>query len=145
VREVYDQWTQFEDFPEFMEGVTAVHQESDSVLHWQADIGGQHREWRAKITRQEPDRVIAWESIDGARNTGVVTFEPAGPSATLVSLDLDFEPHGLVEQAGDKLGVVQRKAQRDLERFRDFIENRGTATGAWRGEIEGGQVTKPSN
>jgi uncharacterized membrane protein len=136
VQAVYDQWTQFEDFPRFMEGVESVTQLDDATLLWTAEIAGQRRSWKARIVEQVPDRRISWESIDGARNAGIVQFEPLGDGSTRVFLDLDFEPDGLVETAGDKLGFVRRRAQADLERFRTFIEAKGNPTGSWRGTIE---------
>jgi uncharacterized membrane protein len=140
VRTVYDQWTQFETFPQFMDGVEEVRQLTDEQLHWKARVGGVTREWDARIVRQEPDAVVSWASVDGATNAGTVAFEPLGPAKTRVSLRLDFEPEGVVEQAGEKLGFVQRRVDGDLKRFKQFIEGRGTETGAWRGEIEDGVV-----
>jgi len=140
VRQVYDQWTQFEEFPAFMEGVQAVAQESDGLLSWTAQIGGQQRSWKARIVEQRPDEVIAWCSVEGVRNAGVVRFEPVDPEHTRVLLELDFEPEGIVEQVADKMGVVSRRADGDLRRFKEFIESRMHATGAWRGEIHHGHV-----
>jgi uncharacterized membrane protein len=135
VRTAYDQWTQFEEFPSFMEGVESVTQLDDTHLHWVAEIGGVRREWDAEITEQHPDERVAWRSTGGAGNAGVVTFHRLSPDATKVMLQLDFEPEGLVEQVGDKLGVVRRRAVGDLERFKAFIESRGSETGAWRGDV----------
>jgi uncharacterized membrane protein len=136
VRTAYDQWTQFETFPQFMEGVTAVQQLDDTHLHWVADIGGVHREWDAEITEQHPDERVAWRARDGADNAGVVTFHKLTDTKTKVMLQLEFDPEGFTEVAGDKLGFVKRRAVGDLERFKDFIEGRGSETGAWRGEVE---------
>lgn len=141
VRTVYNQWTQFSDFPRFMEGVEEVRQLNDVHLHWRADIGGNQREWDARIVDQQPDRRIAWESTSGARNAGAVAFTPVGPDQTEIDLELEFSPEGLVEQIGDKLGFVGRRVEGDLKRFREFIEQRGTETGAWRGEVHGGATT----
>jgi len=135
VRTVYNQWTQFEDFPQFMEGVEKVIQLDDTHLRWIAEIGGVRREWNAEIVRQEPDQVVAWRSTSGAQNAGHVSFQPAGQNGTRVSLKLDFEPEDAVEKAGEKLGVVQERVEGDLKRFEEFIEQRGTETGAWRGEV----------
>ncbi len=132
VTTVYNQWTQFEEFPQFMEGVERVVQLDDRRLHWVAEIAGTRREWDAEIVDQEPDRRIAWRSIDGTPNGGVVTFEPEG-DRTRVNLDLDVEPQGAIEQIGDKLGFVSKQAEGDLKRFKEFIESRGTETGGWRG------------
>ena len=139
VRTAYDQWTQFETFPQFMEGVTAVQQLDDTHLHWVADIGGVHREWDAEITEQHPDERVAWRAREGADNAGVVTFHKLSDTKTKVMLQLEFDPEGFTEVAGDKLGFVKRRAVGDLERFKDFIEGRGSETGAWRGEVHVGE------
>jgi uncharacterized membrane protein len=131
---VYNQWTQFEDFPHFMEGVESVTQLDDKRLHWVAEIAGTKREWDAEIVDQEPDQKISWRSLDGTPNAGTVTFEPEG-AKTRVTLDLDVEPQGIVENIGDKLGFVSKQAEGDLKRFKEFIESRETETGAWRGEV----------
>ena len=135
-RNAYNQWTQFEEFPQFMEGVEEVKQITDTRLHWVAEIGGQRREWDAEITEQVPDQRIAWRSIEGAQNAGVVTFHRIDTGKTKVMLQLEFDPEGIVEQAADKLGLVKARAKGDLERFKAFIESRDSATGAWRGEVE---------
>ena len=137
---VYDQWTQFESFPHFMEGVESVAQETDKTLRWTADVGGQRRSWTADIVDQTPDQRIAWRSTSGARNDGAVLFEPNGPDRTTIHLTVDVDPDGLVEQVGDALGFVDRRVGGDLDRFKSFIEERGVATGAWRGEIHGDDV-----
>lgn len=139
VRVAYDQWTQFESFPEFMEGVDEVRQLDDTHLHWVASIGGQREEWDAEITEQEPDMRIAWTSTTGARNAGVVTFHHLGDAQTRVTLQMDWEPEGVVQNVGDKLGLDERRVKGDLERFKSFIEERGAATGAWRGTVEQGE------
>jgi uncharacterized membrane protein len=139
VRTAYDQWTQFEEFPRFMEGVKRVKQLDDATVEWTAEIGGVEKSWRARITEQEPDQVVAWQATSGAENAGRVTFQPAGPDKTQIALELAVEPEGPVESAGDAVGLVERQAKEDLRRFKQFIEARGTPTGAWRGEIEGGQ------
>ena len=135
VRTAYNQWTQFEEFPEFMEGVEQVRQLTDTKVHWVAEIAGQRREWDAEITEQVPDERIAWRSIEGAANAGVVTFHRLGEGKSKVMLQLEFEPEGALEQAGDKLGMVKGKAKGDLKRFKTFIESRGRESGAWRGEV----------
>ena len=136
VRTAYNQWTQFEDFPRFMEGVESVTQLDERRLHWVASIGGVQREWDAEITEQHPDERVAWRATAGADNAGVVTFHRLGPDTTKVMLQLDFDPEGIVEQVGDKLGIVERRAEGDLTRFKTFIEEQGTETGAWRGDID---------
>jgi uncharacterized membrane protein len=140
VRTAYNQWTQFEEFPQFMEGVEAVRQLDDKRPHWRASIAGKTEEWQAEIVEQTPDMVVAWRSTSGAENAGRVSFAPAGMDATRVTLRLDYDPEGMVESVGDKLGFVSRRVEGDLERFKEFIEGRGTETGAWRGEIHGGEV-----
>ncbi|MGE0600890.1 MAG: SRPBCC family protein [Dehalococcoidia bacterium] len=135
VRPVYDQWTQFEEFPRFMEGVDEIKQMGDRHLHWKASIGGKSEEWNAEIAEQIPDKRIAWRNTTGAENCGVVTFHYISPEETRVTLQLDYDPAGIVETVGDKLGFMNRRVTGDLERFKQFIEARGVATGAWRGEI----------
>lgn len=134
---VYNQWTQFESFPSFMEGVKSVRQLDDRRLHWAAEIGGVEREWEAEITHQIPDQKIAWRSTSGAPNGGVVRFERLPEGRTNVILELSFEPRGLVENIGDALGLISRRIEGDLKRFKTFIETRKQPTGAWRGKIEG--------
>ncbi len=136
VRTAYNQWTQFEDFPHFMEGVEKVHQIDDVTLHWAAEILGQHREWDAKITEQIPDDRIAWRNVDGATNAGVVTFHRIDDNTTKIMLQIEFDPEGFAEKAADALGLVRGRVKGDLERFKAFIESRGEETGAWRGEVE---------
>ena len=136
VRTAYNQWTQFESFPMFMEGVEKVEQLDDTTLRWTAEIAGQKRTWKARITEQAPDQRIAWTSIEGAKNAGVVTFHRLDDSKTRVTLQLDVDPEGPVENIGDALGFVQRRAKGDMERFKEFIEGRGSETGAWRGTVK---------
>ena len=136
VRTAYDQWTQFESFPMFMEGVEKVEQLDDTTLRWTAEIAGQKRTWKARITEQVPDQRIAWTSTEGAKNAGVVTFHRIDDGKTRVTLQLDVDPEGPVENIGDALGFVQRRAKGDMERFKEFIEGRGTETGAWRGTVK---------
>src|SRR5438874_217637 len=132
---VYNQWTQFEDFPQFMEGIREVQQLSDERLHWVADVGGARKEWYARITRQVPDEVLAWESEGGAMNSGTIIFKPIDQGHTELEVHMDYEPEEVKEQAGGVLGIVSRRVEGDLERFKEFIEERGAETGAWRGEI----------
>jgi uncharacterized membrane protein len=134
VRTAYNQWTQFESFPRFMEGVKSVRQLDDTTLEWVADVGGKEKTWTARITEQEPDQRIAWTAVNGAHNAGVVTFHRLGEGETRVTLQLDVDPEGPVENVGTALGVPQRRIKGDMERFKEFIESRGTETGAWRGE-----------
>jgi uncharacterized membrane protein len=135
LRQVYNQWTQFEEFPKFMEGVETVRQLDDQRLFWRAEIWGKTEEWEAEIYEQIPDQRIAWRSISGVPNAGAVSFESLGPNTTRVTLTINYEPQGALEKIGDALGVVSARVEGDLKRFRDFIEERGRATGAWRGEI----------
>ena len=136
VRTAYDQWTQFESFPSFMEGVKSVHQTNDTTLEWVAEVAGKEKRWNAKITEQEPDQRIAWTSIGGAHNAGVVTFHRLAEGKCRVTLQLDVDPEGPVENLGDALGLVERRVKGDMKRFKEFIERRGAETGAWRGEVE---------
>jgi Polyketide cyclase / dehydrase and lipid transport len=144
VHTAYNQWTQFEEFPQFMGGVDEVRQVSASLTHWVAQIAGVRREWDAAILEQVPDSKVAWAATTGATNAGAVYFQSLGPARTLVRLHLEYEPEGLVEKVGDFLNVVSRQAEGDLERFKSFIESRGTATGGWRGAVnEAGTVGSP--
>ena len=133
----YNQWTQFEEFPHFMGGISEIRQLDDTRLHWVAEIGGVKREWEARILEQIPNEKVAWAATEGATNAGAVYFAPAGAGQTNVRLELEYEPEGLVETVGDKLGVVERRVQADLEKFKSFIEDAGYATGAWRGAVPG--------
>ncbi|MGY1637975.1 SRPBCC family protein [Geodermatophilus sp. SYSU D00742] len=135
VTTAYNQWTQFEDFPHFMGGVKEVRQLDDQRLHWVAEIAGVRREWEASILEQVPDQKVAWAATSGATNAGAVRFEPAGASSTIVYLELEYEPEGVVEQVGDKLGIVERQVRSDLERFKALVEDQGYASGAWRGSV----------
>ena len=135
VRTAYNQWTQFEEFPRFMEGVESVKQLDDTRLHWVANVGGERKEWQAKITEQIPDQRIAWRSEGGEFTAGTVSFQPLGSDRTRVTVRLHYEPHGFTEKIGDMLGVVSRRVEGDLERFKDFIEARGQETGSWRGTV----------
>lgn len=135
VRTAYDQWTQLEEFPRFMEGVEKVEQIDATHLRWVANVGGKRKEWIARITEQIPDARIAWTSEGGAKNAGVVTFHKLAPNRTRVMLQIEYEPEDVVESVGDALGVVSRRVEGDLERFKEFIESRSRETGAWRGEV----------
>jgi len=136
VRTAYNQWTQFEEFPKFMEGVESVEQLDDRHLRWHVEIAGVDREFDAEITEQTPDQRIAWRSRSGVDQGGVVTFHPLDDNNTKVTLQMDFEPEGAAEQVGDKMGIVSSRAKGDLERFKEFIEERGSETGAWRGDVD---------
>jgi len=140
VRVAYDQWTQFEEFPRFMEGVEAVEQLDDKRVHWRAKVAGKVEEWDAEITEQVPDKIIAWRSTSGARNEGIVRFTPLGESKTKIELEMHWEPKDVTERIGDVLGADDMRIQGDLGRFKKFIEERRTPTGAWRGEVRGGKV-----
>jgi len=135
VRTVYDQWTQFEEFPEFMSNVDEVKQLDDRHLHWSAKVYGVHREWDAEIVEQIPDQCISWRSTDGADNAGVVRFEAVEPGKTRVQLDLRFDPEGAGEKVADAIGIVEDRAKKDLKQFKRFIEARGHETGAYREEL----------
>jgi uncharacterized membrane protein len=135
IRAVYNQWTQFEQFPQFMEHVEQVTQVDDTHLHWKASIAGKTEEWDAEVTEQHPDERVAWRSTSGAPHAGVVTFHRISDSTTKVMLQLDAEPHGIVEKIGDALGVLDREAKGDLKRFKSYIEARGGEDGSWRGDV----------
>ena len=136
VRTAYNQWTQFEEFPKFMDGVEEVRQLDDTHLHWKAEVAGRTKEWEAEITEQHPDERVAWKSETGAKNAGVVTFHHLDEGRCGVTVQMDAEPEGAVETAGDVLGLLKGQVKGDLERFKSFIEDRDSETGAWRGEVE---------
>jgi len=136
VRTAYNQWTQFEEFPRFMEGVKEVRQLDDTRLHWVAEVAGKTQEWEARITEQSPDQRVAWTAESGTMNAGVVTFHKLDPDTTRVMLQIEYDPAGVVETVGDKLGFVSRRVEGDLGRFKNFIEERGRETGGWRGEVK---------
>lgn len=141
---VYNQWTQFAEFPQFMSGVREVVQLDDRRMHWVAEIAGVKREWDADILEQVPDQKVAWAATSGATNAGAVMFAPAGPGQTLVTLSLEYEPEGIIEKVGDKLDIIEKQAESDLEKFKAFIEDEGYATGSWRGSVnEGATVGAP--
>jgi uncharacterized membrane protein len=135
IRTVYNQYTQFEDFPKFMEGVKEVRQLNDQMLHWKVEIGGIEREFQTKITEQKPDDRIAWCTTDGKTQAGVVTFHRLSDDRTRVTVQMSYDPEGFAENLADALGVISGRLEGDLERFKEFIESRGRETGAWRGEI----------
>ena len=141
VSTAYDQWTQFEEFPRFMEGVLSVTQMDDSHVHWVAEVGGERREWDAEITEQEPDRVIAWRSTGGTPNSGRVEFAPIA-DGTRVSVAMEYETEGVKASLGSVLGADSDQVDDDLERFKELVESRDLPTGGWRGEIHGGDVVE---
>jgi uncharacterized membrane protein len=136
VRTAYDQWTQFEQFPQFMEGVEQVQQLDDTHLHWIAEFGGKRAEWDAEITEQLPDERVAWAARSGKGNAGVVTFHRLNDDETRVTVQMDWQPDGVLENVGTALGFDDRQVRSDLGRFKELIETRGTETGAWRGEVD---------
>lgn len=135
VRTAYNQWTQFEEFPRFMEGVEQVKQLDEKHLHWKATVAGKQEEWDAEITEQVPDQRIAWRSQSGAKNEGVVIFSPVTEGKSKIHLRIEYEPKGMVEKAGDFVGVVSQRVEGDLQRFKNYIESRRHETGAWRGNV----------
>ena len=145
LRAVYNQWTQFEEFPRFMTGVKEVKQLDDTHLHWHAEIWGKDKEWDAVITEQEPDQRVSWKSTDGAWTAGTVRFEDVGAGRTSIRLAMGYNPEGVMENVGDALGIVSKRVQTTLEQFKDFIEERGRETGGWRGEIDDGRVKRSEN
>ncbi len=142
VQQAYNQWTQFEDFPKFMEGIQSVQQLDDTHVQWVAEIRGESRQWTTEITEQRPDEKVAWKTIEGeVKNDGVVTFEPMGDAQTRVNVQMDVESDSTAENvAGDLLGVVKSQVRGDLERFKQLIENRDEETGAWRGDVREGET-----
>jgi len=145
VRVAYNQWTQFEEFPHFMQGIKEVRQVNDKKTHWVAEVGFKEKEWDADIVEQTPDTRIAWRNTTGAPNAGIIDFLPVGEGRTKVTARITYHPESFVEQVGDFLGVVSNRVQGDLDRFKTFIEQRGRESGAWRGEIHGGQVHSGSS
>jgi uncharacterized membrane protein len=135
VRTAYNQWTQFEEFPRFMEGVQEVRQVSDTMTHWKTEIAGVKREFDARITEQIPDERVAWTTTEGTRQAGVVTFHRLDDNHSRVTAQMEFEPDGAMEKTADKLGAVSYRVKGDLKRFKEFIEGRGQETGAWRGHV----------
>ncbi len=135
VSTAYNQWTQFEEFPSFMGGVEQVQQLDDTHLHWVAEIAGKRDEWDAEITEQKPDERVAWTARGGKGNAGVVTFHRLSDDETRVTVQLDWQPEGMVENVGTALGFDDRQVAKDLERFKEIIESRGGESGAWRGEV----------
>jgi uncharacterized membrane protein len=140
---VYNQWTQFEEFPRFMDGIQEVRQIDDTHLHWRAKIAGKEEQWDSEIVEQVPDKAIAWRSTSGAPNAGAVRFEQVDPQKTRVRLTMEYEPQGFVEKAGDAVGVVSGKVDKAVEKFKELIEQRRAETGGWRGEVHGGRKTGP--
>lgn len=135
VNTAYNQFTQFEDFPKFMDSVHEVRQLDDTHLHWRASVAGKEEEWDSEITEQIPDKRIAWRSISGVRNAGVVTFHRINETTTRIMLQMDYEPQSIDEQVGDTLGLVKMQTQGNLKRFKQLLESRGAETGAWRGSV----------
>ena len=140
IRVAYDQWTQFEQFPQFMEGVDRVVQLDDKHLEWTATVAGREKRWTAEITDQTPDTRIAWKSTSGADNAGAVLFQPLGPDHTRITLKLDADPEGPIETVGAGIGLLERRVKGDLERFRDHVQAAGPTGVGWRGEIHGDKV-----
>ena len=141
VRVAYDQWTQFEEFPRFMEAVESVKQIDATHVHWVAKIAGVRKEWDAEITQQEPDQRVAWTSTSGAENAGAVDFHRLDDQKTRITLTMDVEPEGVLENVGNAVGVPERQVEGDLKRFKEFIEDQGVASGAWRGTVNQDDVS----
>jgi uncharacterized membrane protein len=139
VSTAYNQWTQFADFPKFMDGVKSVEQLDDTHLRWVAEVGGQSRDWQAEIVEQVPEQRIAWRATDGDGPNGLVSFEPLGEDTTLVTVEMSYEPEGMKEQLGAKVGLDSRQVKEDLNRFKELVETMGSETGAWRGEVHAGE------
>jgi uncharacterized membrane protein len=139
VSTAYNQWTQFEEFPKFTEGIEAVEQLDDTRLRWVAQVSGERREWQAEIVEQIPDQRIAWRAVDGNGPNGLVTFEPLGQDTALITVEMSYEPEGVKETLGAKIGQDSRQVREDLQRFKEVVEALGTETGAWRGEVHAGE------
>ena len=140
VTTAYNQWTQFEEFPQFMEGVESVTQLDETHLRWVAEVAGRRHEWEAEISEQRPDERVAWRATDGKANGGVVTFHRIDDNTTRIMVQMEWEPEGALEQAGASVGADEARVKADLERFKRMIEGRGEETGAWRGEVEQGET-----
>jgi len=140
VTTVYNQWTQFEEFPQFMEGVKSVRQIDETHLQWTAEIAGEEHSWQAEITHQEPDRRVSWRAVDGKYNSGEVTFDPVEPNRTRVNVEMTYDAEGMKESLGSALGLDSRHVSGDLDRFKEFVEKRQIETGGWRGEVHQGTV-----
>jgi uncharacterized membrane protein len=136
IQTAYNQWTQFADFPQFMEGVEEVRQITDTMTHWRINVAGATREFDARITEQIPDERVAWRSIEGPDHAGVITFHHIGAGATRVIAQMEIDPAGFAENVADKAGLLKHRAKADLVKFKDFIEGRGSETGAWRGTVD---------
>lgn len=132
---VYNQWTQFESFPEFMEGVERIEQKDDTHLHWVVKVGPVTREFDATVTEQHPEERVAWKSDSGPDHAGVVTFHRLDDDTTRITAQMDVDPEGFVENVGDKLGILKSRVSGDLKRFKEFIESRPAETGGWRGDV----------
>jgi uncharacterized membrane protein len=135
LHKAYEQWTQFESFPHFLEGVIEVQQLDDRRLRWRAEIGGKEAEWGSEVTEQVPDKVMAWRSTDGNQNDMTIHLEPMGPTQTRIDVKHDYDPHGLVETIGDKLGFTANRLEEDLERFKAFVEQQTAPAGASHGDL----------
>ena len=139
VSTAYNQWTQFTEFPKFMDGIESVTQLDDTHLRWAANVNGARRDWDAEIVEQVPDRKVAWRATSGNGPNGIVNFEVLGPESTLVTVEMSYEPDGLMEQLGAKVGLDSRQVASDLKQFKQLVETMGAETGAWRGEVHAGE------
>jgi uncharacterized membrane protein len=135
IEQAYNQWTQFEEFPQFMEGIEEIRQMDDRRVHWVAEFGGERHEWDAEIVEQKPEERVAWRNLDGKDNAGVVTFHKIDDDTTRIAVQMDWAPKGIREKIGAAIGADEQRVKGDLERFKHFIESRGSETGAWRGEV----------
>ena len=132
----YNQWTQFESFPEFMGGVEEIRQLDDTHTHWKVSIGGVTREFDATITEQHPEERVAWTTEEGPRHAGVITFHRLGDTTTRVTAQMDIDADGFLEKVADKVGIIEGQVKGDMKRFKEFIEARGQETGGWRGDVQ---------
>jgi uncharacterized membrane protein len=140
VTTAYNQWTQFEEFSTFMEGVDRVEQLDDTHLHWIVSFGGRRHEFDAEIIEQRPDSQIAWRTTAGKQHDGNVTFHRLGDERSRVAVQMEWKPEGLYEQIGGLVGVAERRVKGDLRRFKELIESRGSESGGWRGEVDQTEV-----
>ncbi|HEX8104986.1 MAG TPA: SRPBCC family protein [Solirubrobacteraceae bacterium] len=136
LRSVYDQWTQFEEFPRFMGGIEQIQQLDEKRLHWVAEFGGERHEWDAEITEQKPDERVAWRNLDGKDNAGVVTFHRLADTKTRIMVQMDWAPEGIKEKIGAAIGADDLRVKGDLKRFKELVEAQGDASGGWRGEVK---------
>jgi uncharacterized membrane protein len=139
---VYNQFTQFEEWPSFMHRVARVTQEDECTVSFATKIWGVSKQFTADIETQRPDERIKWRVAEGITHTGVVSFHELAPRLTRIELTFDVDPGSLIEKFARGARHVKRAARADLHRFKAFIELQEHETGAWRGVIEDGELVK---